>query len=411
VTMPAAPAKAPAKGGQAAAQAPASWPFPTGVLRSENPDYDQTKNMAGTAVQMPNYTLEPTGWLRGLEFQVDVVVSGNVTNVVAFSADGPFNAINKITFKDTGNREVFGPMGGYDWMTIDKYGAYYNVGDPRSDLSYTATVGAVGTGGSASFILYLPLELVQRDALGTVENKSDNTAWKAEIWIEGTTVVYPSVAPSTTPTVRIRITEDSYTEPAAVSGGGRPFADTPPRVGTLQYWVQEASAGISGTGSYNLDNGIGYPIRNLIYKLVRNAGTRAQGDADWPDPVTLTYGKVQLFQRYKNLWISKIGRSFGDQTPLSAVAAGVFTYNTDATVGNAQAVGGCRELGVYPVWFTDDFSIQPGSELRNGYLVTKTGTVLKWKGTLVGGNTDIVNVLSNYVIPPNNDYYSLLSGR
>jgi hypothetical protein len=392
------PAQAPA------AQQPApSWPFPTGVLKSENPDYDQTKNLAATAVQMPNYTLEPTGWLRGLEFQFDLVVTGNVTNVVAFGPDGEYAGINKITFKDTGNREVFGPLGGYDWMTIDKYGAYYNIGDPRSDLASSRAVGAVATGGSASFILYLPLELVARDALGTVENKSDNTAWKCELWIEGTTVLYPAVAPSTVPSMRVRITEDSYTEPAAASGGGRPFADTPPKVGTLQYWVQESSPQGSGTMSYNLDNGIGYPIRNLIYKLNRAAGTRANGDADWPDPVTLTYGKVQLFQRYKNLWISKIGRSFGDQTPAVTTAAGITTANVDTAGG--------RENGVYPVWFTDDFSIQPGAELRNGYLVTKTGTVLKWKGTLVGGNTDVINVLSNYVIPPDNNYYALLSGR
>jgi hypothetical protein len=393
-------APAPAKAGAQAAPVP-SWPFPTGVLKSENPDYDQTKTQVATAVQMPNYTLEPTGWLRGLEFQIDVVTAGNAA-AVTFAADGVFNFINKITFKDTGNREVFGPLGGYDWMTIDKYGAYYQAGDPRSDLSFSTVVGAVATGGSTSFVLYLPLELVNRDALGAVENKSDNTAWKAEIWIEGSAATY-GTPPTTLGSVRIRITEDSYTEPAAASGGGRPFADTPPRVGTLQYWVQESSAGISGTGSYNLDNGIGYPIRNLIYKLTRSAGTRAQGDTDWPDPVTLTYGKVQLFQRYKNLWISKIGRNFADMTPSTTTAAGVTTANVDAP--------GARENGVFPVWFTDDFGINPGSELRNGYLVTKTGTVLKWKGALIGGNTDIVNVLSNYVIPPNNDYFSLLSGR
>ena len=378
-----------------------AWPFPTGVLKAENPDYDQTKTQIATAVQMPNYTLEPTGWLRGLEFQVDVVTAANAA-AVAFNADGPFNFINKITFKDTGNREVFGPLGGYDWMTIDKYGSYYQAGDPRSDLTFTTVVGAVGTGGSCSFILYLPLELVSRDALGTVENKSDNTAWKAEIWIEGSAATY-TTPPTTLGTVRIRVTEDSYTEPSSTSGGGRPFSDTPPQVGTLQYWTQESSPVISGTGSYNLDNGIGYPIRNLIYKLTRSAGTRANGDSDYPDPVTLTYGKVQLFQRYKNLWISKIGRAFGDMTPAFTVAAGVTSYNVDAAGG--------RENGVFPVWFTDDFGLQPGMELRNGYLVTKTGTVLKWKGTVIGGNSDIVNVLSNYVIPPNNDYYALLSGR
>jgi hypothetical protein len=373
-------------------------------MRSENADYDQTKTLTANAQQMPNYTLEPTGWLRGLEFQVDLVVTGQSTNVVAFAADGPWSALNKITFKDTGNREVFGPLGGYDFMTIDKYGAYSNVSDPRADLSYTTTVGAVATGGSASFVLYLPLELVARDALGTVENKSDNTAWKCEVWIEGTGTALYATAPSTTPTLRLRITEDSYGEPAQAMAGGRTIAQTPPKVGTLQYWTQEASPALSGSSaSYNLDNGIGYPIRNLIFKLVRSAGTRANGDADHPDPVTLTYGKFQLFQRYKNLWISKIGRTFGDSTPAATTASGVTTFNTD--------VAGGREAGVYPVWFTDDFGIQAGAELRNGYLVTKTGTVLKWKGALVGGNTDILNVLCNYVIAPDNDYYSLLSGR
>jgi hypothetical protein len=405
--MPTLTKPAPGAAGHDQAQAAppmATWAFPVGVMKSENADYDQTKTLAANSQQMPNYTLEPTGWLRGLEFQIDLVVTGQSTNVVAFAADGPWSALNKVTFKDTGNREVFGPLGGYDFMTIDKYGAYSNVSDPRSDLSYTTTTGAVATGGSASFILYLPLELVARDALGTVENKSDNTAWKCEIWVEGTGAALYTVAPSTTPTVRVRITEDSYGEPAQATAGGRTIAQTPPKVGTLQYWTQEASQVMSGaSASYNLDNGIGYPIRNLIFKLVRSGGTRAQGDADHPDPVTLTYGKFQLFQRYKNLWISKIGRTFGDATPGSTTTAGVTTFNAD--------VAGGRENGVFPVWFTDDFGIAPGAELRNGYLVTKTGTVLKWKGALIGGNTDILNVLCNYVIAPDNDYYSLLSGR
>jgi hypothetical protein len=372
-------------------------------MESENADYDQTKTLTANAQQMPNYTLEPTGWLRGLEFQVDLAVTGNVTNVVAFAADGPWSAINKVTFKDTGNRDVFGPLGGYDFMTINKYGAYENMGDPRADLSYTQTVGAVGTGGSASFILYLPLELVARDSLGTVENKSDNTAWKAEIWCEGTGTALFSTGPSTTPTFRLRITEDSYGEPAQASAGGRTIPQTPPKVGTLQYWTQEASPNLSGTASYNLDNGIGYPIRNILFKLVRASGTRAQGDSDWPDPVTVTYGKFQLTQRYKNLWISKISGAFGPLTPAVTTAAGVTTANVD--------VAGGRENGVFPFWFNQDFGLAPGAELRNGYLVTKTGTVLKWKGSLIGGNTDVLNVLCNYVIAPDNDYYSLLSGR
>ncbi len=59
---------------------------------------------------------------------------------------------------------------------------------------------------------------------------------------------------------------------------------------------------------------------------------------------------------------------------------------------------------MFPVWFTDDFGLEVGAELRNGYLNTKTGTVLKWKGTLGGSaSADQLNALINYVIPPGND--------
>src|SRR5262249_9182672 len=155
---------------------------------------------------------------------------------VAYKEDGPWSVIQKVTLKDTGNREVFGPLGGYDWMTINKYGAYQEVGDPRADLSFSIVATAVATGGSFSFVLYLPLELVARDALGTVENKSTSSAWKVELWMDATTAVY-STAPTTPGTLRVRATTDNYTEPSGADEHGRIYAQTPPQPGTLQYWV------------------------------------------------------------------------------------------------------------------------------------------------------------------------------
>jgi hypothetical protein len=371
-------------------------PFPVGVLKVENPDYDVTQAQTANVQQFPNHSFEPTGWLRGLWYQFDMNVSGNVTNSVTFTGDTPSSVVNKFTLKDVGNREVFGPMGGYDWLTTNKLGGYFNVGDPRADIAFSVTTGTGGTAGSFTFLLYVPLELVARDALGAVENKSSSSAWKAELFIDTQANTYGQV-PSVFGNLRVRVTEDGYTEPAAADEHGRPLSQTPPAVGTLQYWVTENSGGIGGasaTLNYNLDNGIGYSIRNIVYKLLRGT-SRANGDADWPDPVTLTYGKVQLFQRYKTTWISKMSRAYGfAQTP-GQVFAGA--NNTADTALN-------RENGVFPVWFTDDFDLQPGGELRNGYLNTKTGTVLKWKGTLGGSaSSDQLNALINYVIPPNND--------
>src|SRR6266581_2708891 len=119
---PAGTAVAPGPAQAAQAPAPRLPLFPVGALRSENPDYDVTKTQSATGqVQFDNHSFEPTGWLRGLWFQFDLVTAGNAA-AVTFAADGPFCAVQKITLKDKGNREVFGPLGGYDWMTVNKYG-------------------------------------------------------------------------------------------------------------------------------------------------------------------------------------------------------------------------------------------------------------------------------------------------
>lgn len=394
------PVQAPAKPGNQKAAAPPvrKQPFPVGVLKVENPDYDVSQAQTAGVQQFPNHSFEPTGWLRGLWYQFDMTVTGQSTNSVSFSGDNPFSVVNKFTLKDVGNREVFGPMGGYDWMTINKFGGYWDMGDPRSDLAFATVVGTGGTGGTFTFVLYVPLELVSRDALGAVENKATSSAWKAELFVDTQANTYNQV-PSVFGTLRVRVTEDGYTEPASADEHGRPLSQTPPAVGTLQYWVTENSGGIggaSGTLNYNLDNGIGYSIRNIVWKLARAGTSRANGDADWPDPVTVSYGKVQLFQRYKTTWITKMARAYGFTTNNGTVASGALAGTPDSAMQ--------RENGVFPQWFTDDFSGVCGAELRNGYLNTKTGTVLKWKGTLGGSaSADQLNALINYVIPPNND--------
>src|SRR5215469_11948788 len=155
--------------------------------------------------------------------------------------------------------------------------------------------------------------------------------------------------PSVQGSLRVRVTEDGYTEPAAADEHGRPLSQTPPAVGTLQYWVSENSGGVGGasaTLNYNLDNGIGYRIRNIVWKLTRT--TRANGDTDWPDPVTVSYGKVQLFQRYKTTWISKMAKAYGFLVANGTVASGALGGTADAAFQ--------RENGVFPQWFTDDFS-------------------------------------------------------
>lgn len=383
-----APQAPPREQAQAAPVSPP--PFRRGVYAVESTDYDQTKTMTTGTVLFPTYTPRVNDWLTGIWFQIECTTSGNSANV-AFTADAPFSAIDHVTFYDTGNQPVFGPITGYDWATIMKEGGYFLIGDPRSDITFSTTTGTGGTGGSFAMVMYLPLEFVRRDTLGAVENKSTATSYTVEIMLAKSTDVY-STSPTTLGSVRIRTTLDGYTSPQpADPRSGVPHADAPPVAGTLQYWRSENVQLTSGSQSNVQRNGLGFPIRNIIYKLVDSTGSRAQGDSDWPDPVTVNFGRITLFQRTKTLWISRQGKAFGWTSA-----------SVDVSLG--------RENGVYPVWFTDDFGFAPGVELRNGYLVTQVGNELQWQGTIGGSGAHTLYTLTNWIATPGNSYASL-TGR
>jgi hypothetical protein len=273
-------------------------------------------------------------------------------------------------------------------MVMNKFGGYHAIGDPRADITYSATTGTGSTGGTFHFTLYMPLEVVARDALGVVQNES-KPGWKIEIYMDSQANTYNQV-PSVQGTMRIRGYPASYTEPAGASPNGRPFAKTPPLPGTLQYIKNESNIKGAGNFTYDLTNGIGFPIRNIIYKLIdTSTPTRAQGDVDWPDPFQLLIGNVQLRNLSKNRYLTKLGRDFG-------------LFNTTADTALA------KENGVFPFYFTLDFTKDPGAEVRFKYLDTQVNTLLRLTGSLAAGCT--INAQVNWLATPSKNRYALISG-
>lgn len=370
------------------------YPFPVGVYESGTQDYDNSLTMTATPTQMPLWNVSPTGWLRGLWFDFTITTSGNAATVV-FNPDptaGGFSGTQKVILYDLGG-EVVVSLAAYEWLLINKFGGYFEVGDPRADLTFSQTAGSGGTGGSAHYILYLPLEAVGRDGLGTVQNES-KPGWKVELWMDSSSQTY-STSPTTLGSYRVRGYPDSYTEPAAAAPNGRPFAQTPPLPGTLQYWKTENVSLPSGNAKYDITNGIGFPIRNIFY-YVRDAGnsTRATADANWPDPATLLIGNINYFTRGKNLWIGKMGRAYG--------FAGYGGTPPAADTANG------RENGVFPVWFTQDMGGVPGNELRFKYLDTQVNSLIRFTGTFGGSVTFFA--LVNWLATPSKNRYALISG-
>lgn len=386
------------------APAPRPYPFPVGVYESVVQDYDNTVQLGATVaawttpVQAPMWNVSPTGWLRALYFDF-ILFFGGSNAAGSFAGDGPWSLIQKVILYDLGG-EIILYLLGYEWMVVNKFGGYYEIGDPRGDLAYVTNPAAGNSQASpaAHFNLILPLEAVARDALGTVQNEA-KPGWKIELWFDtATNTVSGGTAftgTATTPSVRYRGYIESYTEPSAMAPNGRPFSQSPPLPGTLQYWKSENNALPSGTAKYDLTNGVGFAIRNLIY-YARDAGnsTRATADGNWPDPTTLLIGNVNYFTRGKNYWISKMGRTYG----FSAVGA---------TVPSADSACG-RENAVFPVWFTSDMVSHPGDELRFKYLDTQVNTLVRLTGSF--GGTVTLFVLSNWLATPSRNRYSLIAG-
>jgi hypothetical protein len=413
--LPTAQAQKP--GGQAQAARPQV--FRVGVYETDTPDIDVT--LAATEAswvqqKLGTFKISPNGWLAGIWCLFQMAVTGNAATV-AFASDAPFSAIFKVTFRDVGNREIFGPLTGYEWFTVNKWGGYFpGEPDPRNPSNgFLAAAGSGGTGGSFQFLLFMPLELVYRDTLGEIENKSSSSAYTLEIYVDTAANVYGGPNGGGTPptgtaalSLRFRGNLVGYTEPEAADSMGRPLAQQPPAAGTVQYWASETFVATTGTQKYNQQNGIGYPIRNIAYVSYDNsANTRAAAwnwtssatysavgefmtGGDFPDPITLAFGKVQLFQRPLVMWLNLMVRWFG-----------LFAAGPDAN--------GAPENGVMVQAFNREFDTLAGNELRLGYLITKAGNVLQLSGTYAAAaNT---HILTNYVVPPGNDASRLRANR
>lgn len=375
---------------------PRPYPFPVGVYESGTQDYDFSVTQVATPVQMPLWNISPTGWLRGLWFDFSLATTGNAATVV-FNPDpsaGGFSGVQKVILYDLGG-EVVLALAGYEWLVMNKFGGYFEVGDPRADITFSQTAGVgAGLGGSAHYILYLPFEVVARDGLGVVQNES-KPGWKVELWLDSSAQTY-TTPPTTLGSMRVRGFPDSYTEPAAAAPNGRPFAQTPPLPGSLQYWKSENNVLPSGAAKFDLSNGIGFPLRNVIY-YARDAGnsTRATADGNWPDPATLLLGNINYFTRSKNLWLSKMSKAFA----LSQLGA------SSPAADTAQG----RENAVFPVWLTQDMSGHPGDELRFKYIDTQVNSLVRLTGSF-GASTTLF-AMTNWLATPSKNRYALISGN
>jgi hypothetical protein len=376
----AATTTAPATGAQPQGQAPQapSVPFRAGTFRQVQTDgYSQTVSLTTATQTLAPYSPSPNAFLRGIWLMVTGTTSGNsATPVVA--ADGPFNVISSLTLQDANQKPIVGPVTGHQLAMINKYGGYQNLGDPRASAVYNVTTGSGGTAGSFAFSLYVPLEIVSRDTLGALQNKSSSSQFQLVITVNTEAAVY-GTSPTSAPSVNVTALEDGWVQPTATDATGNAIRSTPPQLGTTQYWTVGSYSSLNGSVQQQLTQGLGYPVRNFMainYDV--SAGTRATGDTDWPSPVQFLFKGTSMSILPKTFWKDQMSRTFD-----------YFATTLDAING--------LDAGVYVLPFTVDFSSAPGDELRNAYLATSQGDQFQLLGTFAANSN--LYWLANYVAP------------
>lgn len=363
------------KTGKAAAPV-ALRPFKTGVQEMDDEPFDRTLTLTASAQALDQYGVPSTAFLNEIELLCQGTTTGNAATVV-FAGDAPFNVIDSLIFTDTGNSEIISSVTGWDLMIIDKFGGYKFSDDPRTGPVYVATAGAGGTGGSFAFVLRIPIELVKRDALGTLPNKSQSTPFKVKISLAPGTTVY-TTPPTAQPSVRIRMVPRSYWQPTQQDGSGNAVANQPPGVNTTQYWNKTDYTLNAGNFTQQLQNSTGFPVRNLIFVLRDSTNSRTQGESDWPDPFRLQLQSNIVTDCVKLIWQDRIAKDYG----------------YEGAVGDT---GNSKDNGVYVLPFNKDFNAKPGWENRRAYLRTTDGMRLQAKGSIGGTGTHKLTVLTNYV--------------
>lgn len=385
-------------------------PFIVGSRRVDDATYDNSTNLTAGTQSLQNYVVDADGFLSGLYILCETSIVATATGVVNFAEDAPFGIYDTIELDDTNSKPIFGPMTGWDAYIVNKYGGWSHCDDPRNVTdSYTITSGSAV---AFSFVLRIPVEIVHRDALGAVPNKSSSATYqlKLRLGAYAAGAVFNTVGAQTI-AVRTRIQQFGWMDPQAVDIQGNPVQPTPPANSTTMVWEKQDYQGLAAGSLNQTLQGLDAMIRNLVFILRDNSASSAtaassatssatprhSGDLSFPDPFILKYEVSIPINRLRRVWQHMVGEDF--------------QYASNRG-GGAQEAALSRDLGVYPEVFTRDFGLKPGAESRYGYLPANAGTTFKVSGTVAaaaGTAPYRLTVLSNKIAPAGGNAKALAS--
>lgn len=354
-------------------------PFFPGTLDLETRTYSVSNTLTASSIPLATMYPKTNGFLADLWIRL-VASGGAGVGTLQTVNDGILGYLGSITLSDTGGQPILGPMTGHEFAMFVKWGGFSFSDDPRNSETFTE----VTTSGNGTVTLHIPVQFVRREPLGPLPNTNSNNAYALDITQAPSTAVFSVAPPTTPPTVNITVYQDSYRQSAGKDAQGNPTVTTPPGLGAVLYARRNIITTTSGSQDLQLSQQEGsYRALHLIMK--DSAGSRTQGDADWPSPAQVYFNNDVPYDRTKDFWIRRLERDYGYTKTLTAAV---------------NPVGG-RDFGVFTLPFiTDGGSPQAGSEDRYKYLSVSAADTLGFRGTIGGSGTHTITCLYNFVRPP-----------
>lgn len=353
----------PGDGGPGAAPVIPSVPFVRASYQHTEPaDLDRTLTALTASSQLIGPVDVPAyGYFRSLLILVQA--TGGAGAAAVAQADAPWSAIGEIVLHDVNGAPIVGPFTGYDLYLAHKYGGYAFQDDPVSSPAYSA----VAVTGNTSFLLRVPVEIADRDALGSLPNMNASSTYKLRITAAPNTSVY-STQPTTQPAWRFRAWAECWAPPSANNDLGQPQAVTPPAMGTTQMWTKFQDDIANGFNNVRFQR-VGNLIRNLV--LVYRNTSAARTETGLPTDLQL----------------------FVDGRLLTNEALLVRRHYTRERGSSTAAL----DTGVIVLDYCHDFDGKVGGEMRDNYLQTSTSTRLELQATFSAAGS--LEILTNDIAP------------
>lgn len=321
-----------------------------------------------TAAQQNNeVTLQGSGYIYGVDVEVDVLTAANAA-AVAYVEDAPWSALASVVFRD-----VQGELVNLDGFSLRIANLYFGYRTSREDSASTATTAAavagsqgsldtgiyrqigtaVATGGSFHFHLWVPVATNLRDVIGVLGNQDRAMRYQLRTDIAPTASIY-SVAPTAQGAVTIKRTYHSFAVPGPTNANGARQEQVPPKFGVLHYTTKNRNVALPAGGST-----VNHPLARLgntiraFALILRSNGSRATAETNKPTLITFKLGDVPIFSESPDHRRALMYQRYGFDAP-----NGVYIYDA-----------------------ISDFSLSAGNEYGEDYW---------WTNGLVNAQIEIV---------------------